>query len=220
MPFPFSAVLFDLDGVVIDTTELHYRVWTEFAHKHGYSPTREELILTNGRRAAENIRNWLGADLDEAEIATLTAERETHFFNLLETEPVDAVAGVREFIASLQRAAVPFAVATSAVPSNAELSLKRVGLADAFNIKITAADVHKGKPHPECYLKAASKLGVAPEKCLVIEDSLSGIRAAKAAGAKCLALATTFPADVLMDEKPDWIAKDFTELPEELLPAR
>jgi beta-phosphoglucomutase len=216
--YPFSAVLFDLDGVVIDTTALHYRVWDEFARARKYIPTPAELLATNGRRAGETIRAWLGVELDEEMVAALTAEREAHFNRLLETEPVFAVAGVEAFVAGLVTARIPRAVVTSAVPANAELSLRRVGMQRAFDAIITAADVRRGKPDPEGYLKAATALGVPIAKCVVIEDSISGIRAAKAAGARCVAVATTFPRDSLAAERPDWLVTDFLHLPIELRP--
>ncbi len=215
--YPFAAVLFDLDGVVIDTTELHYRVWTEFARERGHTPTRAELLATNGRRADETIRAWLGsAEFDDQTLATLTAARETHFNRLLASEPISQVAGVKAFVAALIAARIPRAVATSAVPANARLSLARVGMEETFDAVITAADVRNGKPDPEPYLKAAAKLNVPATRCLVIEDSISGIKAAKAAGARCLALATTFPRDALAVERPDWLASDFRDLPPEI----
>ena len=204
--------------MVIDTTALHYRVWDEFARARKYTPTPAELLATNGRRAGETIRAWLGADLDEKAVTALTAERETHFHKLLQREPVSAVAGVEAFVAGLTTARVPRAVVTSAVPANAELSLKRVGMHRAFDAIITAADVQRGKPDPEGYLKAAGALSVPIAKCVVIEDSISGIRAAKAAGARCLALATTFPREALAAERPDWLIADFLHLPIELRP--
>ena len=180
--YPFAAVLFDLDGMVIDTTALHYQVWNEFAKRHGHVPSQSELVATNGRRAAETIRNWLGWELGDAEVEALTSERETQLNRALAVEPVDAVPGVREFIVSLTRGGVPIAVVTSAIPANADLSLARVGLAGRFDAMVTSADVHKGKPDPECYLKAAQLLGVEASRCVMIEDSISGIQAAKAAG--------------------------------------
>lgn len=215
-PYPFLAVLFDLDGVLIDTTELHYRVWDEFGRGNGFVPSRQQLLATNGRRADETIRLWLGTDLSDHQIAALTADRETYFNRLLETEPVLAVPGAVEFAHGLRAAGVPMAVATSATPENARLSLSRIGMGDFFGVVISAADVANGKPHPEPYLKAAERLGVAASGCLVIEDSVSGIRAAKAAGAKCLALATTFPRESLAAEGPDWLAGGFGNMPLEV----
>jgi HAD superfamily hydrolase (TIGR01509 family) len=217
--YPFAAVLFDLDGIVIDTTELHYRVWDEFARAHKYHPSRAELLATNGRRAGETVRMWLGNGLDEQEVAALTADREAHFNRLLATEPVSAVPGVEAFVAALITAGIPRAVATSAVPANAELSLARVAMTGKFDAVITAADVHRGKPDPEPYLKAAAALGADPKRCVVIEDSVSGIRAAGAAGARCLAMATTFPREQLEDEEPDWLVSTFLDLPPQFWPA-
>jgi beta-phosphoglucomutase-like phosphatase (HAD superfamily) len=111
------------------------------------------------------------------------------------------------------------AVATSAVPANAARALARVGLAGRFRVLVTAADVSHGKPHPEPYLTAARRLGVDAARCLVVEDSVSGLRAGHAAGATCLALATTFPRATLAAESPRWVAGDFTDLPGELLDA-
>jgi HAD superfamily hydrolase (TIGR01509 family) len=211
--YPFVAVLFDLDGILIDTTDLHYRVWDEFARSRGIVPSREQLLATNGRRADETIRLWLGSNLTNEQVATITAERETFFNRLLATEPVPAVPGAAEFVAALIDARVPIGVATSATPENAALSLSRIGLERAFGAVVTATDVTHGKPDPEPYLKLAARLGVASADCLVIEDSVSGIRAAKASGAKCLALATTFPMAELAVETPDWLVNGFADLP-------
>jgi beta-phosphoglucomutase len=218
-PFPFTAVLFDLDGVLIDATDLHYRVWDEFARARGFVPSREQILATNGRRADEMIRLWLGSNLTDHQVAAIAAERETYFNRLLEKESVPVVPGAAEFVHALQRSSVPMAVATSATPENARLSLSRATMEGIFDIVITAADVANGKPDPEPYLKAAERLGVSATTCLVIEDSVSGIRSAKSAGAKCLALATTFPRESLSAESPDWLVASFADIPSAIRPA-
>ncbi|RKH14319.1 HAD family phosphatase [Corallococcus sp. CA047B] len=215
---PFDAVLFDLDGVVIDTTELHYRVWEDFARERGYTPTREELLATNGRRAGETLRAWFGAALSDEEVEALTYDREMAFHRLLEHEPVSAVPGVGAYLRSLGQAGVPWALGTSALADNAELALERVGLQHLFPVRVTSTDVTRGKPHPEVYLKAASALGVAPGGCVVFEDAVAGLRAARAAGAACVAVATSFPRDILVREQPDFLVKDFRDLPAPLRP--
>jgi HAD superfamily hydrolase (TIGR01509 family) len=218
LSYPFAAVLFDLDGVLIDTTALHYKVWDEFARSRGFIPTQEQLLATNGRRADETVRLWLGSNLSDGQVAAITVDREMYFNRLLRKESVPIVPGAQEFVRSLQKAGVPIAVATSAIPENARDSLSQAGLDGVFGAIITAADVTNGKPNPEPYLKAALRLGVSARDSLVIEDSVSGIRAAKAAGAKCLALTTTFPRDQLSAEAPDWLVPGFTDVPTNLRP--
>ena len=132
---------------------------------------------------------------------------------LINRTDVPVVPGAAEFVRSLQKGGVPMAVATSATPENARLSLSRAKMEGIFDIVITAADVANGKPDPEPYLKAAERLGVSATTCLVIEDSVSGIRSAKSAGAKCLALATTFPRESLSAESPDWLVASFADIP-------
>lgn len=217
--YPFKAVLFDLDGVLIDTADLHYRVWDEFARSKGFVPSPEQLLATNGRRADEVIRLWLGNELTHHLVAALTADREMYFHRLLEVEPVPAVPGAADFVRRLVEAGVPVGVATSATPENARLALTKAGLADIFLATVTAADVTNGKPDPEPYLKLAASLGFGAADCVVIEDSVSGIRAAKASGARCLALATTFPETQLSAESPDWLVAGFANLPPALRPA-
>jgi HAD superfamily hydrolase (TIGR01509 family) len=211
-------VLFDLDGVLIDTTDLHYRVWDEYARSQGFVPSREQLLATNGRRADEVVRHWLGQELPEDHVVALTADRESYYSRLLAAEPVPAVPGAADFVRELIAAGVPVAVATSAIRKNALLALAKIGLADAFRVIVTATDVTKGKPDPEPYLKAAAALGYPATACLVVEDAVSGIRAAKASGAKCLALATTFAEAQLAAESPDWLVRGYAQIPPELRP--
>ena len=218
MNFPFDAVLFDLDGVIINTTPLHYRVWDVFARRRGYIPTQAELLATNGVRAAETMRLWFGAGLSDTDIDALTAEQAAYINEVLDSESVDAIPGVHEYIASLVAANVPRAIATSARPENATRYLQKLGLTGQISTLITSADVAEGKPHPAVYLKAAATLRVDPAKCVVIEDSVSGIQAAKAAGARCIALTTTFTQDVLAAQNPDWLYSNFTAIPAELRP--
>lgn len=216
--YPFSAVLFDLDGVILDTTALHYRVWTEFGLAHGHAPTHAELVATNGVRAAETVKTWLDAKVSDEQADEYAAQLSEKITAMLQTETVPAVRGVQNFVTALSAAGIPRAVATSATPENAALSLSCVNLANSFGAIITAADVTRGKPDPEPYLKAAAALGVQASRCVVIEDSVFGIRAAKAAGAKCAALLTTFPRETLLAENPDWLFEDFLTVPAELRP--
>ncbi|MDP2311319.1 MAG: HAD family phosphatase [Pseudomonadota bacterium] len=217
-PFPFAALLFDLDGVLADTTRLHFRVWEAFGRTHGHEPSTAELLATTGRRGIEVLRDWFGDRLSEGQVLAWTLEREALFKRFVATHPVTQIAGARAYVAAVVEAGIPRAVVTSAVPGNATISLAQVGLEGAFPLVITAADVIHGKPSPEPYLKAAALLGVPPNRALVFEDAVAGLRAARAAGARCVALTTSFPADLLACEQPDWLVQDFTDLPAELWP--
>jgi HAD superfamily hydrolase (TIGR01509 family) len=211
--YAFAAVLFDLDGVVIDNTPTQHEVWAAFLRSHGANPTSADIRATDGRRGDDVIRQWLGQTLTTEQVAELLRERETMYRQRLLADEVKPIAGVEAFLTALRSAGVPRAMATSAVPENAEIALRRLGLTSYFDAVITAADVRKGKPDPEPYLKAAAAVSVLAERCVVIEDSLPGIRAGKAAGAQCLGLSTSATEEQLRQAGADFVAPDFTKLP-------
>lgn len=212
----FDAVLFDFDGVVLDTTELHYRLWRDFGVEHGHPPTQSELIATNGRPSRETILEWLGPNLSEQQVTALSHQREERLHTALMNEDVPTVLGVREYINQLLAHNIPLALVTSSTRENVYFALKRIMLIDAFKVIVTANDVQHGKPNPECYIKAAGMLNSDPSSCLVVEDSIAGLRSAQAAGAKRLALSTSLAQEQLIPERSDWICSDFNHLPLEL----
>ncbi len=216
--YPFAAVLFDLDGVVIDNTLTQHQVWTAFLRLHGADPTPADIRATDGRRGDEVVRQFLGADLDAEEVTRLTGEREVMYRQRLLVDPVHPIAGVEAFLSALKSAGIPRALATSAVPENASIALRRLGLTAYFDAIVTAADVRRGKPDPEPYLKAAAGVQAPPEKCLMVEDSLPGIRSGKAAGATALGLTTSATEEQLRAAGADFVAADFTALPPSFWP--
>jgi HAD superfamily hydrolase (TIGR01509 family) len=219
-PYPFEAVLFDMDGVVVDNMPLHRQIWTEFARSLGASPTEAEIRTLDGRRAIDIIAALFGEGQPESEVARLSAAREALYHARLGQEPLREVPGVRAYLDALGALGVPRVLATSAVPINVETVLGRLGLADRFEAIVTAADVRQGKPHPEIYHTAASRAGVQAGRCLVVEDALPGVMAAKAAGAVCLGLMTSEPEGRLRETGADWVAADFTAMPAAIAPDR
>lgn len=183
-----AAVLFDLDGVLVDSTAYIERQWSDWAASKGLDP-EPFLRVCHGRRAVETIR-LAAPQLDaEAEVARFR------------DQPVDNVAlvplpGARDLLDAL--AGAPWAIVTSGARRFALARLAAAGL-PAAPILVSAEDVRRGKPSPEGYLRAAELLGVPPDDCLVFEDAPPGVAAARAAGTRVIGVATTHPPEALGD---------------------
>ncbi len=214
--YPFAAVLFDMDGVIIDNTALHQLVWREFARFHGLNPSEDDIQATNGRRAVDVVVSLFGSKLEPEEVLQLAAARGALYRQYLTRENIPPVSGVKSFLEKLGALGVPRILATSARADNVSLVLDLLKLSMYFEDIISAADVCNGKPDPEVYLTAAKRASVKPEDCLVIEDSLPGIKAAKAAGAFCLGMTTSQSEESLKQVGADWVAPDFYYLPSQL----
>jgi sugar-phosphatase len=182
-----KAILFDMDGVLMDSTPSVERVWRAWAAKHGLDP-EQVARLAHGRRSIETIRQVT---------PNLDAEKENVIVEHMEIndkEGVTALPGAAELLSRLPPGR--FAIVTSATRPLAVARLGYAGIPVPRHV-ITANDVIHGKPSPEPFLKGAALLGFAPEDCLVFEDSPAGISSARAAGMKAIALQTTYPADRL-----------------------
>ena len=184
-----SAVLFDLDGVLVDSTPAVERVWRGWANEHGIDP---DFVMqwSHGRRSIETIRRVAPA-LDASKENQKVERREIE-----DLEGVRAIEGAAELLA-----AIPpdhWTVVTSATRELAEARMRHANLPLPKDA-ITAEVVERGKPHPEPYLKGAAVLGFPPNECLVIEDTAAGIASAKAAGMQVIALTTTYPAHELRE---------------------
>ncbi|MNR96532.1 Phosphorylated carbohydrates phosphatase [compost metagenome] len=212
----FQAVLFDMDGVVVDNAALHREVWADFARSHGLAPTEAEIRATDGRRAVDVVRLLFKEELEDDQVLARAAEREIRYRQSLERGHVQAVPGIEPFLEALGEARIPRVLATSATLENVDLVLRRLALANLFDAVISAEDVRNGKPNPEVYLTAASRAHADPARCLVIEDALPGVQAAKAAGATCLGLSTSQSEEALYGAGADWVAPHFLALPEPL----
>jgi sugar-phosphatase len=187
MIFSTKAILFDMDGVLMDSTPSVERVWRAWATKHGLDPDRV-TPLAHGRRSIETIRA-VAPELD-AEKENIVVEQ----MEIDDKEGVTALPGAAELLAHLPPDR--FAIVTSATRPLAVARLGYAGIPVPCPM-ITADDVIHGKPSPEPFLKGAALLGFAPADCLVFEDSPAGIASARSAGMKAIALQTTYPADQL-----------------------
>jgi mannitol-1-/sugar-/sorbitol-6-phosphatase len=197
-----AAVLFDLDGVLVDSTPAVARVWTEWARQHGFDP-EETVRQAHGRPSIATIRELLpNADY----------ETENQIVEQMEIEDLQGVVplpGALELLRTLPLER--WAVITSCTKPLAHVRIRAAGL-PLPKFLVTANDIQHGKPNPEPYVKGAGLLGVSAKDCLVIEDAPAGIRAGKAAGASVLALRTTESDELLAAAGADWIVKDCSAL--------
>ncbi len=201
-----TAVIFDFDGVVIDSHEAHGRSWFALAAELQKELTHETFVSTFGQRN-ESILPFLGwaEEGDRERIQQLGDRKEDLYREILRAEGIEPLPGVVALLEDLKQNGIPCAIGTSTPRANVECVLEITGLAGFFQDIAASEDVTHGKPDPEVFLKAAAKLGAEPSTCVVIEDAHVGIRAAKAAGMKAVAVTTTHPAESLAPEMPDRI---------------
>ena len=193
-----KAVLFDLDGVLVDSTPAVARVWTIWANKHGFDP-EETVRRAHGRPSLATIRDLL-PNADHA--------AENSFVERMEIEDVEGVVALPGAVELLQTLpANGWTIVTSCTRPLALVRLRVAGLPIPSQL-VTSNDIACGKPNPEPYLKGAALLGIAAADCVVIEDAPAGIRAGKAAGARVVALQTTERDALLREAGADWIVKD------------
>ena len=190
------AVVFDMDGVLVDSGAHHRDAWTAMCRDCGVTPPAEFWRLTIGRPAEEAVA-LLVDGIDRAEARRLADLKREHYTRLARRGVV-AVAGAGAFVETLARARVPRAVATSASRRDLERVLEALGLRRYLDVAVTADDVRRGKPHPEVYLRAADQLGVDATACVVFEDAIVGVHAARAAGMRVIGITTAHTADELL----------------------
>jgi len=197
-----SALLFDMDGVLVDSTPAVARVWTAWAAKHGFDPL-QVVKHAHGRPSLVSIQELLPNASAEAHLAE---DLQMQRAEIADVADVVALPGAANLLAQLPPDR--FAVVTSAVRELAEVRLRAAGLFSLVRNMVTASDIQRGKPDPEPYLKGAAALGVSPAQCIVIEDAPSGVRSGKAAGCRVLAIRTTAHDRELLAEGADWIVND------------
>jgi sugar-phosphatase len=190
-----GGLLFDLDGVLADSTPAVARVWTIFANKHGFDP-EETVRRAHGRPSIATIRELLPNANHNAENAVL--ER----MEIEDIEDVVALPGAAELLHALPED--KWTVVTSCTRALAGVRLRAAGLPIPAQM-VTSNDIVNGKPSPEPYLKGAELLGLAAADCVVVEDAPAGIRSGKAAGARVVALQTTERDSLLREAGADWI---------------
>jgi beta-phosphoglucomutase family hydrolase len=192
-----TAVLWDLDGVLVDSTRFHYEAYRKLLAECGREIGFDEFRNLFGLRNDAILRRLFG-ELPPAEVQRL-ADRKEEFFRELIAGKVEALPGAAGLARRLREAGVPMAIVSSTPRANIDLILGSLGLADAFDTVIAAEDARRGKPHPEGFLAAAERLDLPPQDCVVLEDAPEGIEGGKAAGMRCIGVATTRPPERLSE---------------------
>jgi len=204
-----KAVIFDLDGVLIDTAQYHKQSWLDLAEKEGWDYSEEFFYQTFGMQNAQIIPQILSRPIPADELQRLSDWKEQRYRDLIAGHLTPAP-GARQLLDDLKAHAFKLAVGSSTPRVNLEFTMTHTGLADYFDTFVTSNDVSRSKPAPDTFLHAARTLNVTPAACVVVEDAVQGVQAAKAARMAVIALTTTRkPQDL---NEADRIVPDLTHL--------
>lgn len=204
-----AGVIFDFDGVIVDSHPLHMQAWKALCAAAGKTVSDEELsFVVEGAKRDEILRRFLG-DLTPDQIEHYSAEKERLY--QARAGELKLVRGVTEFLEQLDAAGVRAAIATSGSRRRVERTLDAFGLLGRFHAIVTAEDVARGKPDPALFHLAARRLRIAADQILVCEDAVAGVAAARAAGMKCMAIAANCRRKLLQEAGADLVIEDFAE---------
>lgn len=210
-----KAVLWDLDGTLVDSAELHWRAWRDVMAEEGHPVTHDQFVQSFGKRNDLILAGWLGADADAEYTRRLSEEKESRFRALVRAHGIEPLPGVREWVARLHAEGWRQAIATSAPRLNLETLVEAMAMRHFFGADVAAEDVTHGKPDPEVFQLAASRLGADPQRSIVVEDAPTGIEAGKRAGMRTVgvSLLHTLPeADLYVGTLPELPSDTFDRL--------
>jgi beta-phosphoglucomutase family hydrolase len=204
-----SAVIFDMDGVIVDNMKYHKKAWEMFLKKYAPDMDVEEFSRHFGKVNKDLLKIVFQREVSDEEESRFGDEKEA-FYRELYAKDVAPTDGLVKFLKELKENNVKTAVGSAAPKVNVDFVFEKTGLRPYFDVSTDANDVTRGKPDPEIYLKTAEKLDCPPEACLVFEDSVPGIQAGRNAGMRVIGVATSHPADKLKDT--EFVIRDFTEI--------
>jgi HAD superfamily hydrolase (TIGR01509 family) len=204
------GIVFDMDGVLIDSHPVHRTAWRSFLRLMGREVSEAELaFILDGRTRSEILRHFFG-DIDEEELQEY-GKRKDEIFRGMERQ-IEPVRGVLNFIDELQRRGVMLAVATSASEIRTLSTIERMGLGGCFEAVITASDVSVGKPDPTVYRLACDRIGIPVTQAVAFDDATAGIEAARAAGMRCIGVASNGISSKLIEAGAERVIPDFSGL--------
>lgn len=210
---PFNAVLWDMDGVIVDTFDGHYRAWKHTFDTLGHPFTLADFTRTFGMNNRLIVHTILGYDLPEEDFQRVSDSKEEYFREGIRGN-AQLLPGVADWLRRFGELGLRQAVASSAPQANVDALLDELGIRGNFWAEVAGANM-RGKPDPSIFLLAAQKLGVESKSCLVIEDAIAGVEAAQRAGMRCVAVQTTNPPEKL--NGADLVVKDLSFLTMEML---
>lgn len=207
-----KALLFDLDGTLIDSMPHHHTAWVEWHARRGLKIDADSFFVSTAGRSNDEIFNDMLPGTSVAEIAVLVDEKET-LYREFAAPSLALIAGAQDFVQRAKAAGLRLAVCTASTPQNMALAFQRFGIDGWVETVVSPADGLRGKPHPDIFLEAARRLGITPGHCVVFEDAPLGVEGARRAGMKAVALTTTLPASAFAGfDNLLAIAADFTTL--------
>jgi beta-phosphoglucomutase len=203
------AVLWDLDGTLVDSGELHWFSWRDTLQAEAVPVTHQMFLDTFGQKNDRILRLWLGEDATEERIQRIADAKEVEYRRLVQAHGLEPLPGAREWMDRLHADGWKQAIASSAPRLNVEVMVNVLNLSRDLDAIVAAEDVTAGKPDPQVFLKAADRLGVSTSGCIVVEDAAAGVEAARRAGMRCIGVSATgtLDADIfvrsLTDLSPD-----------------
>jgi beta-phosphoglucomutase len=202
------ALIWDLDGTLIDSVAYHWQAWRAVMEAENFVYTHDDFVADFGKRNDEILRRRVDAAMPDAEIARIALAKEEQYRHLVRTQGLELLPGCADWLQRLQADGYRQALATSAPRGNIDAVFAALPIAQYFNAVLSSEQVKQGKPAPDVFLAAAAQLGVAPERCIVVEDAPAGIEAAHRAGMKAVGVLTTHP-----ELTADWVVKSLADLP-------
>ena len=199
------AVLWDLDGTLVDSENYHWQSWQHAMALDGTTVTHKQFTQTFGQRNETILRGWLGDDAAPERIQRVADAKEVEYRRLAEERGLTPLPGAADWLVRLQATGWKQAIASSAPRLNVDVMLRAMKLEHYFDAIVASEDVTKGKPDPEVFLTAAARLGLPASRCIVVEDAAAGVEAARRAGMRSIGVsrAAVLPADVFVRSLSD-----------------
>jgi beta-phosphoglucomutase len=209
-----KGVIFDMDGVLVNSYQAHYESWRILGRHHGREITEQAFAATFGQTSREIIRGYWGDSIGEEQVAQFDQQKEALYRDILRKH-FPEMPGVSDLLRRLHEAGFALAIGSSGPPENVQVVRQYLGAGDLFQASVNGMDVTHGKPQPDIFLAAAHKLNLPPDRCAVVEDAPVGVEAARRAGMAVVAITGTAPREKL--SAADLVIDDFTRLSPEMI---